>query len=139
MDKIDGGCLCGAVRFELEPPSRFCAHCHCPTCRRAHGAAFVTYAGFRRQQLRLTCGEDLLTRYATDTGATRSFCARCGSTLFYEGPRWPGELHVVVANIEGDIEKPPAAHVFVDHGAEWWEIGDDLPQFGGSNGTEPKK
>jgi hypothetical protein len=136
--EVAGGCLCGTVRYLLTLPARFCAHCHCGNCRRAHGAAFVTYAGFRENQVRLDGGTSLK-RFVTSSGSTRSFCGECGSTLFYEGPRWPGELHVVVANIEGDIEKPPAAHVFVDHGAEWWEIGDDLPQFGGSSGTEPKE
>ena len=136
--EVAGGCLCGTVRYLLTLPARFSAHCHCGNCRRAHGAAFVTYAGFRENQVRID-GVASLRRFVTKSGSTRSFCGECGSTLFYEGPRWPGELHVVVANIEGDIGKPPAAHVFVDHGAEWWKIDDDLPQFGGVNGTEPKR
>ena len=90
----EGGCYCGAVRFRVTFPSRFCAHCHCSNCRRAHGAAFVTYVGFRREQLEFLAGEELLKRYATETGATRSFCTACGTTLFYEGPRWDGEILV---------------------------------------------
>jgi hypothetical protein len=135
--EVAGGCLCGNVRYLVTLPARFCAHCHCGNCRRAHGAAFVTYAGFREHQVRID-GTESLRRFVTDSGSIRSFCRQCGSTLFYEGPRWPGEIHVVVANIEGDIEKRPAAHVFVDHGADWWQINDDLPQFGGETGTEPK-
>jgi len=132
-----GSCLCGDVTFELRPPSRFCAHCHCPNCRRAHGAAFVTYAGFPREQVRIT-GEDRLVRYETETKATRSFCRRCGSTLFYEGPRWPGELHVALANVEDRIDRAPAAHVYVDHKAPWFEIHDSLAQYGGVTGSEAK-
>ncbi len=132
-----GGCACGAVRFELTLPSKFCAHCHCSNCRRAHGAAFVTYAGFPRDQVEIS-GSEHLTRYLTDTGATRSFCSRCGSTLLYESPRWEGEIHVVLANIEDQIDRPPGAHVYVDHKAAWWEITDELPQLGGESGTEPK-
>ena len=49
----EGACLCGGVRFELTPPSRFCAHCLCQNCRRAHGAAFVTWAGFPDGQWRI--------------------------------------------------------------------------------------
>ena len=41
-----GRCHCGGVRFVARFPSRFVAHCHCESCRRAHGAAFVTWAGF---------------------------------------------------------------------------------------------
>ncbi len=133
-----GSCLCGVVRFEADLPSRFCAHCHCTNCRRAHGAAFVTYAGFRQDQLQVS-GSDRLTRYRTETGATRVFCSRCGSTLFYEGPRWEGEVHVALANIQDEIDKAPEAHVYVDHRAPWWEISDELPRYGGESGSEMKE
>ena len=135
---VTGSCLCGAVRFAVRLPSRFCAHCHCPNCRRAHGAAFVTWAGFKEEQVRLLSGEEALRRYLTDTGATRSFCSRCGSPLFYEGPRWPGEVHVALASLEGQIDRAPSAHVYVDDRAEWWSIADALPQYGGESGMERK-
>ncbi len=133
----DGNCLCGAIRFEVEPPGRFCAHCHCQNCRRAHGAAFVTWVGYPVQQFRFTAGEENLVRYRTDTGATRSFCRHCGTTLFYEGPRWESEIHIARAVINGDIERSPGAHVYVDHKADWHEITDDMPRYGGKTGMEP--
>ena len=133
-----GSCLCGAVGFEVRFPSRFCAHCHCSTCRRAHGAAFVTWAGFLSEQVRIVAGGDVLHRYLTETGATRSFCSRCGSTLFFESPRWAGETHVARANIEGEIDRAPDGHFYVDHRASWWTITDSLPQQGGESGDEPK-
>jgi hypothetical protein len=40
---VGGACLCGAVKIETTLPSLWSAHCHCSSCRRAHGAAFVTY------------------------------------------------------------------------------------------------
>ncbi len=135
---VSGGCSCGGVRFEATLPSRFCAHCHCQNCRRAHGAAFVTWVGFPDGQFRVTTGQDRLTRFVTDTGATRSFCSRCGTTLLYEGPRWEGEVHVARAVIDDKIDRDPKLHVYVDHGADWWPISDALPQYGGATGTEPK-
>ncbi|MCP3980948.1 MAG: GFA family protein [bacterium] len=135
---VAGSCSCGAVRFDVRSPSKFCAHCHCDNCRRAHGAAFVTYAGYPADQVRVTAGRDSLVRYRTDTDATRSFCGTCGSTLFYEGPRWPDEIHVARANIDGEIDRLPDAHAYVDHAADWWTIADELSQFGGDSGVEPK-
>ena len=38
-----GACLCKAVQFEVTPPTKWCAHCHCTMCRRAHGAPVVTW------------------------------------------------------------------------------------------------
>ncbi len=137
-DFVSGSCLCGAVVFEADLPSRFCAHCHCNNCRRAHGAAFVTWVGFQNEQFRFTKGKSDLTRSLTDTDATRGFCARCGTTLTYESGRWAGEVHVVLANIDGEIDRAPGAHVYVDHKAAWWSIADDLPQFGGTTGIEAR-
>jgi hypothetical protein len=138
-ERVTGSCYCGAVAFEVTPPARFCAHCHCQNCRRAHGAAFVTWIGFKAEQVHITSGREYLTRYLTETGATRSFCRTCGSTLFYEGPRWAGEVHIALANLHGDIGKRPGGHVYVDHKASWWEINDDLPRYGGPSGMEPKE
>jgi len=136
-EPIPGSCLCGTVRFKIDLPTRFCAHCHCDNCRRAHGAAFVTWFGVAGEQMRLVEGAATLQRYATATGARRSFCGRCGSTLFYEGPRWAGEVHVALANMLGPIDRKPDGHVYVDHRAAWWTIEDRLRRYGGKSGTEP--
>ena len=134
---VRASCLCEAVRLELTLPAKFCVHCHCDNCRRAHGAAFVTYAGFEAERMKLIDAEGLLVRYRTDTGATRSFCSRCGTTLLYEGPRWPGEVHVARALIEGELGLAPEAHAYVDQKADWHEITDELPRLGGDSGVEP--
>ena len=131
-----GRCACGAVRFRLRFPTRFVSHCHCENCRRAHGAAFVTWAGVPDEQFELEDPERLLTRWCTDTEATRSFCGDCGTTLLYEGPRWAGEVHIARANFDGAVDRDPGAHVYVDHAADWAGPLGDLPRFGGTTGTE---
>lgn len=123
-----GSCLCGAIGFEVDLPSKWCAHCHCTMCRRAHGAAFVTWFGVESGHFRLTSGVDVLTRYASSPGATRSFCSRCGSSLFFESTRWPGEVHVVLANLDGELDRAPQAHVFWETHVAWAIPGDDLPR-----------
>ena len=133
---VPGSCLCGSVRFEVTPPARFVAHCHCHNCRRAHGAAFVTWAGFPDGQFRVTAGDGELQRYQTDTDATRSFCGRCGSTLLFASPRWAGEVHVVLANLDGDLGQRPTGHAYADRATTWCPILDDLPRFGGEDGGE---
>ena len=136
--KWEGACYCGGVRFTASGPARFSAHCHCPACRRAHAAAFVTWTGFRREQIDIADGENLLTRFDTPTGATRTFCSICGSTLFYESPRWAEEIHVARASLDDDAGFEPDAHVYVDDRAPWWPITDDCPQYGGETGMEEK-
>ena len=133
---VTGRCLCGAVRFEVELPSKWCAHCHCSMCRRAHGAGFVTWVGFARERVRVTAGE-ALGRYQSSAPAMRSFCTRCGSPLLFESERWADEVHVALAALDGPIDRAPAGHVFYSDRVDWIHLGDDLPRRGGATGTEP--
>ncbi len=133
---VRGGCLCGAVAFEIDLPTKWCAHCHCTMCRRAHGAPYVTWVGVPRDRFRLVEGETLV-RYASSPPAKRSFCATCGSPLLFESTRWADEVHVARAAIPGAIDREPQAHVFFSDRADWVHISDALPRRGGATGTEP--
>ena len=136
-EHVHGSCYCKGVRFVAAGPSNWLAHCHCRNCRKAHGAGFVTWAGYPREKLEVRDDQGLLTRYATDTGATRSFCGRCGSTLFYEGPRWAGEIHVAVGCLDDPPDRMPKGHAYADRAPDWCPILDDLPKSGGESGMEP--
>lgn len=136
-ESVTGACLCGAVRFRVRFPTKWCAHCHCTMCRRAHGAAFVTWCGVPKGQFVIEAGEEELCRYDSSPEALRRFCRRCGSTLIFEGQRWPDEVHVVVANLEGALDRAPQAHVHFDSRVPWVDLGDHLPRLGGVTGMEP--
>jgi hypothetical protein len=136
-DVIHGACLCGAIRFEITPPTRFCAHCHCSMCRRAHMAPLVTWSGVPDGQLKITAGEALLTRYASSADASRSFCSQCGSQLFFTSTRWPGETHVATTSLLEAPDKLPTSHVFYSDRAQWFRCEDGLPKRGGPSGVEP--
>jgi hypothetical protein len=136
--RASGSCYCGAIRFSIAMPTLFCVHCHCSMCRRSHGAAFVTWLAVPRSQFLLESGEEL-TRYHSSDHGNRSFCTRCGSTLFCESTRHPDQIDIVLANMDDQIDRPPEAHIYFDDRAEWTVAGDDLPRLGGSTGTLPIK
>jgi hypothetical protein len=48
---IEGGCLCGAIRYRATGAPYNITYCHCRTCRRASGAAFVSRARFSCSEL----------------------------------------------------------------------------------------
>jgi hypothetical protein len=126
---ITGGCLCGAVRFAARPPTLFCCHCHCHWCRRAHGAAFVTWFGVPQEGFTLTQGAEHLVWYASSEQSSRGFCARCGTTLFFRSQLAPGEMHVTLANTDGPIDVEPQAHTFFADHVPWVTLGDELPRL----------
>jgi hypothetical protein len=51
-------------------------------CRRSHGAGYVTWLAVPRAQFSLDKGDEQLVRFRSSHHGTRSFCGRCGSTLF---------------------------------------------------------
>lgn len=126
-----GHCLCGAVGFSLHWPSKWVAHCHCTQCRRAHGAAFVTWIGMAEDRVRIDDARSQLRWFASSPGAERGFCARCGSSLFFRSARWPGELHLAHGNLDGEADRAPMAHVFWDTHVDWASIdtADALPRI----------
>ncbi len=130
-ETVRGGCLCGAVAFELELPSKWCAHCHCSMCRKAHGAGYVTWVGFDSTHFTLKKGDHHLTWYFSSPGARRGFCSTCGSTMLFESERWAGETHVSLACLDGPIDRKPRANAFFDAHVGWMPIDDGLEEIPG--------
>lgn len=132
---VTGSCLCGAVRFRASLPSKWVAHCHCTYCRRAHGAAFVTWAGFAASQFALAPRSQPPRWYESSPGARRASCPTCGTPMFFESTRWPGEVHVARALIDGPLDREPSAHVFYETHVPWVSVDDALPK---KPGTPPE-
>jgi hypothetical protein len=128
---LEGGCFCGAVRFRLDLPSKWCAHCHCSMCRRIHGAGYVTWVGFKDSQFGLKQGDNELAWYQSSAQAQRGFCRQCGSSMLFKSERWPGEIHVALACIDGPIDRKPQAHAFYDTHVDWMPVDGELQIFKG--------
>ena len=130
-DIYAGSCLCGKVCFQVTAPSLWSSHCHCTLCQRAHGAAFVTWVGAASERFALTAGEDDLRWYESTPGAQRGFCRQCGSTLFFQSERWPGEMHIVRSNFDGEIDIEPQVHASWETHAGWLDNSDSIPRKNG--------
>ena len=80
--RIEGGCHCGAVRFEADVPERVeVLDCNCSICAKT---------GFRHlivphRDFQLLVGADALTSYRFGTGAANHlFCRICGVKSYYQ-------------------------------------------------------
>jgi hypothetical protein len=115
-----GGCLCGAVRFETRGAAKWTGYCHCHSCRKQTGAPVSAYAGFERDRVRFTKGT--MAMYASSAGVKRGFCATCGSTLTYEGERWPSEVHFHVGAFDLPQDFAPTGHASAEERVVWLHI-----------------
>ncbi|HWU45092.1 MAG TPA: GFA family protein [Bdellovibrio sp.] len=132
-----GSCLCKAVTYEITTPIKFVIHDHCTICRRASGAAFVTWGGVKAEQFKLTSGSENLTSFKYSADSERQFCKHCGSQLFFKAKRWEGEVHFTRATINEEMDEKPKGHVFYSDKVNWFQFEDGLPRYGGQSGMEP--
>ena len=123
----NGQCLCGAVKFSVRLPSKWVAHCHCTRCQRAHGAAFVTWVGMDSGNVSITDPLESLQWYSAPGKGERAFCRTCGSSMFFKGAPWPGQLHVARALFTDPVDREPQVHVYYDSHVHWAPVGDGLP------------
>jgi hypothetical protein len=123
---MQGGCLCGAVRYAVEGPPLSSGVCHCETCRRIASAPRLPFVGVPSAGFRFTHGAPI--DYPSSPGVTRSFCGKCGSPLTYRRSDAPDELDVMTVSLDDPNAAPPTFHVWVSEALAWDEIAGPLPQ-----------
>ena len=135
--KMTGGCMCGAVRYETAGESFGINHCHCKSCRKHNGAAVVTLAGFKADQVTFSGDERKI--YESSPGVGRAFCGKCGTPLTWEGggddlgPIF--ELHI--STFDNPDALVPTAHAFYPERIPWFDIADNLPRYEGFADDSP--
>ena len=82
LPPMQGGCLCGRVRYEAAPTHRDGYYCHCRMCQLAFGNTRAAYINLRKDELRWLNGPP--SYYASSKIARRGFCGRCGTPLSFE-------------------------------------------------------
>ena len=125
-----GGCLCGAVRYQIDGEPLFVRQCCCRDCQKATGTGHTTIIGLRRSQLSVVG----LTQAHTNTGASggsvsRHFCPLCAGRLYTSGTL-PGQMVLVQA---GSLDDPnqvqPTAVIYWKDAVSWDRFDERLPKF----------
>ena len=119
-NKITGGCYCGEVRFSASPEVRVRTNCHCQNCRRAAGAQAVAWIIVKRSQFQFVKGTPR--RYQTETGAWRTFCDRCGTSLTYETDKRPDEIDITTGSLDHPEDFPPTKDVYPEERLPWVDL-----------------
>jgi hypothetical protein len=115
------------VRFEITGEAIFACHCHCESCRRAAGAAFVTWVSFPRNSLTIKNGR--IAEYRSSSGVERGHCADCGTTLTYSWEKRPGEIDIALSSLDDTRGIEPEAHIWVEDKVPWLDVNDGLPHY----------
>ncbi|HEY7608805.1 MAG TPA: GFA family protein [Alphaproteobacteria bacterium] len=124
---ITGGCLCGAVRYEVDADRlEHASYCHCTMCRRASGSAFGVSARAPAAKLRWTGREPKC--YRSSKIAVRAFCPDCGSPIYFQYDARPHYYAVAVGSLDDPGAVKPELHYGIESHIPWVNIDDGLPR-----------
>jgi hypothetical protein len=127
---LTGGCLCGAVRYEVTEPLVGAGYCHCTRCQRRTGTAASASARIAPGSLRIVSGEGLVKAWQPPDGFAKAFCSECGGALWSQRPDDPGVISVRLGTFDSDPGIRPSVRTYVAYAAAWEAIPDDgLPRF----------
>jgi hypothetical protein len=115
--KIEGGCLCGKVRYSADAEPAFVGLCHCKNCQKGTGTAFAVVVALPKPALNIEGTLKTFTGRGDSGKATyRRFCPECGSALF-----------------DGTLDDPswvkPGMEIFCDSAQPWVALGGERQRF----------
>jgi hypothetical protein len=120
-----GGCLCGAVRYELAGALRDVVVCHCAMCRKTHGHVGA-YTAANKESLRLIESRGLKW-YRSSSGVRRGFCGECGSSLFWESEA-RDHTSVTAGTLDAPTGLKTVLQIHVASAGDYYTVAADVPQ-----------
>ena len=129
----NGGCLCGAVRYEIRVRPTLAGYCHCSLCRHASGAPVLMFATVARADFEFVRGSPRC--YPSTSFGRRWFCGDCGTQLCMRVDHEPDTVDVTVASMDNADEVPPTFHIWHDARLAWFETADALVRHPHSRAT----
>jgi hypothetical protein len=128
--KIEGGCLCGKVRYSADAKPAFVGICHCTDCQKESGTAFNVVVAIPQPALSIH-GELNTFSARGDSGkeVQRRFCPECGSTITSEPEALPGVSIVRVGTLDDTSWIKPAMEIYCDSAQSWVQLTGDRQRF----------
>jgi hypothetical protein len=123
---LEGGCLCGAIRYRLSGTIEDSAYCHCRTCQRQSGAPVVAWFAIAPGALAYTKGKPK--GYRASTRATREFCGDCETYLLFREDDATASLGVNTATLDDPAQVPPTFHIWYESHVPWFDTADTFPR-----------
>ena len=128
--KIEGGCLCGKVRYSGEAEPIFVGVCHCANCQKGSGTAFNTVVAVPKPAIRLS-GTVSTYQGRGDSGKAtyRRFCPECASPIAIEAEVMTDVVMIPVGTLDDKSWVKPAMQIFCDSAQPWVDLAGDMQRF----------
>lgn len=129
---LEGGCACGALRYELTADPLIVHACHCRDCQRLTGSAFVTNIWIEKKFVETVSGVPRSFKLSGGSGKPNEvfFCDRCGTYVWSKYYASPGDT--VLLRV-GTLDRPeavkPDVHIFTRSKLPWFNLPEDVRAF----------
>jgi len=132
MAKIEGGCLCGSVRYSSDEEPKAVINCYCETCRKNSGSTNSYNLAMPAGSVKVT-GSTVAT-YVDRSGASgkpfnRKFCSKCGSHFLSGGPAYEGLEFIKAGTLDHPDAFAPAVHIWCEEKVSWLDLPEGSTQL----------
>lgn len=124
---MNGGCQCGAVRYQAHAyPATFYL-CHCSECQKQSSSAFGESVRFAREDITVSGALGIYERKASSGMLRCEFCTQCGTRLFHY--RASDYMNIKGGSFDDISWLVPAGHIWTSSKQPWIKIGADELQY----------
>lgn len=124
LPSLEGGCLCGRVRYCATPDHRDGYYCHCRMCQLAFGNTRAAYFNLRKAEVQWLAAPAY---YASSKIARRGFCNQCGTPLSFEFLD-SERMDLSIGSLDEPSAMKPTEHFGVESRIAAWHAPDGLPE-----------
>ena len=130
MRNMNGGCLCGDVRYSASSDPVVTSICHCQHCQKQTGSAFVQVVAVPNENFTVA-GKLQTFTIAGDSGRNKNskFCPRCGSVVLVEAEGFPGMTRIMGGTLDDTSWLNPTIALFGDSAQPWVAITHEMKRF----------
>jgi len=130
---VEGGCICGAVRYRVSAPPLGIYNCHCKDCQRQSGVAASASMFLRKADFAVIKGETLVFDKRADSGriVRQHACPECHTRLYNEPLSAPDAIVLKPGTLDDNSWTKPVGNIWTESRAPWVEIDWSLPHFPG--------
>lgn len=127
---LDGGCICGALRYRVKALPLAVVMCHCGNCQRRTGSAFSLAMMAWRKDFEVLSGESLACDTSGGSGAIhrQHVCPKCLTRTHTEMMAYPDIINVRPGTLDRPRDVTPVAQVWTSV-AQPWALAPDIPRF----------
>ena len=123
---LEGGCLCGEIRYKVNGTVIDARYCHCRICQRASGAPAVAWLTVSVQSFSYLQGTPSV--FHSSAHSQREFCGRCGTQLVFRRTEDPVTVDITIASLDDPSLIEPEYHIWRESRILWFETRDTLPR-----------